>query len=97
MKNVIDSIQTQAVANDAPRWTASRWRAHVNGHHPSHAARSFAKHREEMGDLRPAALVITAQSMVGKVVTKDGAPLSYDDAIAMIETACAQRAAKVAA
>lgn len=87
-------IQTATVANDTPRWTARKWREHVADHHPSHAAASYAKHREEMGDLRPAALVITALSMVSKTVTKDGAPLSYEDAVSMIESACDKRAAK---
>lgn len=87
---------TRPANETGTRWTAETWRAHVANHHPSHAANSFAKHREQMGALRPAARVITALTMVGKRVTKDGEPLTFETASAMIDGACANRVVKVA-
>ena len=85
-------------SNDNARWTAERWALHLRDHHPAHAAASFAKHREEMGRLAPAARVITALSMEGKCWLKsDSVPLSFDEALARIDEACERRAAKRAA
>lgn len=85
-------------SNDNARWTSERWALHLRGHHPAHAAASYAKHREEMGRLAPAAKIITALSMEGKAWFKtDTVPLTFDEAIAKIDEACAKRAAKVAA
>lgn len=78
------------------RWTATRWEEHIRGHHPSHTAASFALHREEMGDLRPAARVIAALSMRGKVVKPGGLELTVDEAHELIEAACERRAKKLA-
>lgn len=84
--------------DNAARWTSERWALHLRGHHPAHAAASYAKHREEMGRLAPAARVITALSMEGKTWTKsDSVPLSFDEALVKIDEACAARDAKRAA
>jgi hypothetical protein len=84
--------------NNQPRWTSERWALHLRDHHPAHAAASFAKHREEMGRLAPAARVITALSMEGKTWAKgDALPLSFDQALARIDEACARREGKRAA
>ena len=81
--------------NSKPRWTAERWALHLADHHPAHAAASFALHREEMGDLRPAARVITALSMQGQRWAKaDERVLTFDEALAKVDEACAKRAAK---
>lgn len=77
------------------RWTAARWEAHIRDHHPSHAAASFALHREEMGDLRPAARVIAALSMRGKVVKAGGLELTIDEADKLIAKACERREKKL--
>lgn len=88
-----------APSNDnAARWTSEAWRAHVEERrHAAHIANSYALHREEMGRLAPAAKVIAAQTMRGMRWTKDSEPLTYDQAIAAIDAACARRAAKRAA
>jgi hypothetical protein len=84
--------------DNATRWTAERWALHLRNHHPAHAAASYAKHREEMGRLAPAARVITALSMEGKLWSKaDALPLSFDQALAKIDEASERRAAKRAA
>lgn len=89
---------TNTASNDNARWTSERWALHLRGHHPAHAAASFAKHREEMGRLAPAARVITALSMEGKCWFKtDTVPLTFNEAIAKIDEACAKREAKRAA
>lgn len=89
---------TTTPSNDNARWTSERWALHLRNHHPAHAAASFAKHREEMGRLAPAARVITALSMEGKCWTKgDTVPLSFDEALVKIDDACAKRDAKRAA
>ncbi len=89
---------TTTPSNDNARWTSERWALHLRDHHPAHAAASYAKHREEMGRLAPAARVITALSMEGKTWSKgDSVPLSFDEALVRIDAACAARAAKRAA
>lgn len=91
------TINDNSAANDnnSPRWTAERWALHLRDHHPAHAAASFAKHREEMGRLAPAARVITALSMEGKTWLKtDTVPLTFDEALVRIDEACTKRAAK---
>ena len=88
-------MTTAANDNSKPRWTAEKWAMHLADHHPAHAAASFALHREEMGDLRPAARVITALSMDGKRWAKsDERTLTFAEALAKIDEACARRAAK---
>lgn len=79
-------------ANDTARWTAASWHAHVASFHPSHAAASYALHREEMGRLSPSARVITALTMVGKRNARaDLEPVSFERAMQLIEAACAHR------
>lgn len=92
------TTNSTAPSNDnAAHWTSERWALHLRNHHPAHAAASFAKHREEMGALRPAARVITGLSMEGKLWSKnDALPLSFDEALAKIDEACERRASKKA-
>lgn len=81
--------------DNAARWTSERWALHLRNHAPAHAAASFAKHREEMGRLTPAAKIITALSMEGKLWAKsDSAALTFEQALAKIDEACARRTAK---
>ncbi len=85
---------TNLPANDSAPWTAASWRAHVASYHPSHAAASYALHREQMGRLAPSARVITALTMVGKRNAKlDLETLTYERAMELIDLACAHRKA----
>lgn len=92
------SETSTAPSNDNAMSTLDAWAARVREYHPAHAAASFACHRAELGADVDAARELTARAMVGKRWAKgDVEVMTYQQACAAIDAACAKRDAKVAA
>ncbi|MDP3275078.1 MAG: hypothetical protein Q8Q09_07760 [Deltaproteobacteria bacterium] len=80
-----------------PRWTACTWALHLRGYHPLHVAATYAAHRGEMPRGRVTARIMTALAMEGQRVISNSAPLTYEQALELIDAACVRREAKRAA